>query len=123
MQEEIERLEHRLKLDLSSRTDDGLREDLSAVLKRGVEMWKSSKGWHGRKETFSIFNYSALLINIGKHRRNEPDIEWCDAEELEFELNQARTVEKAKKRFQYIVPSGSEVPQADAMKLSRTFAG
>ena len=123
MQEEIERLDHRLRLDLSKPTDDGLREDLSAVLKRGVEMWKRSKGSRGSKETFSIFNWSALLFNIGKHRRNEPDIKWCDAEDLESELNQARTVEKAKKRFQYIVPSRSEVQQADCMKLSRTFAG
>ncbi len=103
MREQIEDLDHRLKLDLSNRTDDGLREDLSAILKRGVDIWKSSKGWRGSKETFSIFNWSALLINIGKHRRNEPDIEWCDAQELELELNQARTVEKAKKRFQYII--------------------
>ena len=109
MQEEIERLDYRLKLDLSNHTDDGLREDLSAVLKRGVEMWKSSKGWRGSKESFSVFNYSAFLINIGKHRRNEPHIEWCDAQELESELNQARTVEKAKKRFQYMIPSRSEV--------------
>lgn len=108
MQEEIERLDNRLKLDLGNATDDQLREDLSALLKRGVEIWKSFKGWRGGKEEFSVYNYSALLISIGKHRRNEPQIEWCDAQELESELNQARTVEKAKKRFQYILSSRYE---------------
>ena len=108
MQEEIQRLDHRLELDLGNRTDDGLRADLGAVLERGVEVWKSSKGWRGGKGTFSVYDYSAILINIGKHRRNEPQWEWCDAQELESELNQARTVEKAKKRFQYIFSSRYE---------------
>lgn len=101
MQEEIIRLDRSLRIDLNSRTNDGLLEDLGAILKRGVERWKSFKGWRGAKESFSGFAFSAILVDIGKHRRNEPDLEWCDAQELDWELCQARSVEKAKKRFQY----------------------
>ncbi len=102
MHEEIGSLDLRLKIDLQNRTDNSLRRDLDAILKRGVDVWKSSKGWRGGKETFSVYSYSAILVNIGKHRRNEPNIEWCDAQELDLELCQARSQDNAKKRFQYV---------------------
>ena len=101
MQEEVERLDHRLKIHLSNRTDDGLREDLGIILKRGAEKWKGFKEW-GDKEAFSVLDPSAILVDIGQHSRNEPNISLCDADDLDWHLREARSVEKAKKRFQSV---------------------
>lgn len=101
MQEEVERLDHRLKNHLSNHTDDGLREDMGIILKRGAERWKGFKEWGG-KEAFSFGYRSAMLVDIGQHSRNEPDISICDAEDLDLQLREARSVEKAKKRFQSV---------------------
>ena len=101
MQEEVERLDHSLKIHLSNHTDDGLREDMEIILKRGAEMWKGFKQWVG-KEAFSYSYPSAILVDIGQHSRNEPDISFCDADDLDLHLREARSVEKAKKRFQSV---------------------
>lgn len=101
MREEVERLDHRLKIHLSTHTDDGLREDLGIILKRGAERWKGLKE-RGGKEAFSFWYPSAILVDIGQHSRNEPSISLCDAEDLDLHLREARSVEKAKKRFQSV---------------------
>lgn len=108
MQEEVKRLERRLSMDINNRIEDGRREDLAVILKRGVERWKVFKELGGR-EAFSTYNYSAMLVDIGRHRRNEPSISWCDAEELDLQLRKARNVNEAKKRFQFVysVQSGN----------------
>lgn len=102
IQEEVKRLERRLGVNLNERTDDGLRENLDIFLKRGVERWRVSKDGRGEREDFSTYPYNAILVSIGKHTRNEPSIDWCSAKELNSELCQARTKEKAKKRFQFV---------------------
>ena len=102
MQEEVKELERRLSTDLNDRTNDGLREHLAVILKRGVERWRVSKEWRGGREAFSNYPYNVILVDIGQHRRNEPSLTWCDAEELDSQLRKVRKVEKAKKRFQCV---------------------
>lgn len=107
MEKEVERLDHQLNIDLSSPTDDSLKEDLEIILKRGFERWKGVKEWHYEgegdgKEAFSFYNNSAIVVDIGQHKRNEPDIQLCDADDFDTHLRQARSVEKAKKRFQFV---------------------
>ena len=101
MQEEVETLDDRVNKDLNNNTDDGLREDLKVILKRGVAKWKGFKELRG-KEAFSVWNSSAILVDIASHKRNEPYLLWADAEDLDWHLREPRSVEEAKKRFQFV---------------------
>lgn len=49
---------------------------------------------------FSAGNYSAIVVDVGVNKRSDPDAEWCDAEDLDRHVRQARSIDDAKKRFQ-----------------------
>ena len=81
--------------------DTGLENDLSDSLLNNIE-WILTKGFEkwSQKKRFSVGHTSAVVVDVGQHKRSDPDVEWCDAEDLDRHVRQARSVDDAKKRFQ-----------------------
>ena len=100
MEDEEEGLKRRLDHDLNLHPDDNVQILLKAILNRGIEKWKGSKSQGGGEEGFSWGNWAAVVVDVGQHRRDEPDVTWTDADDLDELLRKARTVKEAKKRLQ-----------------------
>lgn len=100
MEEEEKRLDRRLDIDFEDHPDDSLRKKLEKILYRGVRKWKSVKSYE-REGKFSWNTFSAVIVDVGRHRR-VPDVGLCDADELDLKIREGRTVERAKKRFQCV---------------------
>lgn len=101
MKEIQKALPSRLDVELKDHPDDDLRTKLGVIFDRAIERWKIAKTLDGYEESFSWNNWAAIIVDVGQHRRDQPYIEWCDAEDLDKHLHQARLIENAKKRFQY----------------------
>lgn len=114
MKEEYDGMEHRLEIDLQNRLTDSHRTKFKSILARGFEKWSQEK-------SFSAGNYSAVVVDVGQHKRNDPDIDWYDAEDLDGHLRRARSIRDAKKRFQYVQIAHSTYPLAKSWKLSWTL--
>lgn len=95
MKEEYDGWEHRLEIDLQNHLDESLRMKFKGILTRGFKKWN-------QETAFSTGNYSAVVVDVGQHQRSSPNIEWCDAEDLDRHLKQARRIYDAKKRFQCV---------------------
>ena len=94
-----DQLRARIVNDLNSDTDDNVRNVLNNIISRGIRKWREPKRVWGREEKFSFLNYAAVLVNIGQHQRDKPDIYVCDADDLHQRLKRSRSVAEAKKRF------------------------
>ena len=114
MKEEYDAMEHRLESDLQNRLSDSHRGKIKSILDRGFEKWRE-------EQKFSINNYSAVIVNVGHHNRSAPFIRGVDAEDLDDYLRRARSIDDAKKRFQYVQIGQSPYSLADSWKLSCTL--
>lgn len=82
-----------LELGLQNDLSESLLYDFRGILARGFEKWSQVKG-------FSVGNNSSVVVDVGHHQRSDPEFDWCDAEDLETHVRQARSILDAKKRFQ-----------------------
>ena len=114
MKKEYDGWDDRLETDLQDHLDESLRMKFKSILTRGFEKWSQERA-------FSAGNYSAVVVDVGQHQRSNPNIEWCDAEDLDRYLYQARSIHDAKKRFQYVQMAHSPYSLTESWKLSWTF--
>ena len=114
MKEEYDAMEHRLESDLQNRLSDSHRRKIKSILERGFDKWS-------QEQSFSINNYSAVIVDVGHHNRSAPFISGADAEDLDGYLRRARSIDDAKKRFQYVQIGQSPYSLADSWKLSCTL--
>ena len=107
MKEEYDGMARRLESDLQNRLSDSHRTKIKSILERGFEKWS-------QEQRFSINNYSAVVVDIGHHKRSAPFIREADAEDLDDYLRRARSIDDAKKRFQYVQIGQSPYSPADS---------
>ena len=96
VQNEIEQLDLRLDIDFKNNQNDNLRETLIKILKEGANEWTHTD------ESSSKFMWSSVIVRLARHMRGESNVRWCFPELLEEYLHEIRTIEKAKKMFQYV---------------------
>ena len=82
-------------IGLENDLSDSLLSNIEWILTKGFEKWSQEKGFSGG-------NDSAVVVDVGHHKRGDPDVDWCDAEDLDRHVRQARSIDDAKKRFQYV---------------------
>ena len=82
-----------LEIGLQNDLNNSLLSDFEGILARGFEKWSQEKG-------FSAGNYTSVVVDVGHHQRSDPHFDWCDAEDLDIHVRQARSILDAKKRFQ-----------------------
>ena len=95
---EYHKINKRLGIDLQDYLDSTRQTKFKNLLARAFEMW--NKGTNNGAGNFSYGNYSAVVVDVGQHKQGGPDIEDCDAEDLDRHLHRARSIQDAKKRFQ-----------------------
>lgn len=86
--------------DLGSDDGGDVRNVMVDIIDRGIKKWREPKRHGGDEEEFSWSNWADILIDVGQHQRDKPFGDIFDADELDSHLRQARSVERAKKRFQ-----------------------
>ena len=95
-----DRLRSRLASELKSDHDDTARKVLEDIIDRGIKIWRGPKPNGGDEERFSWSNWADIVVDVGQHQRYRPSTQLCDADDLDVLLREARSVKKAKKRFQ-----------------------
>lgn len=92
MREEYDGMHQRHDIDLK---DSSPQTKIKDILIRGFKKWSQA-------EAFSTDNNSATVVTVGQHNRSSPDIDWCDAEDLDILHRQPRSIRDAKKMFLYV---------------------
>ena len=95
---EYHKINERLGIDLQDYLDSTLQNKFKNILARAFEKW--NKGTNNGAGKFSYGDYSAVVVDVGQHKQGGPDIDPCDAEDLDTHLHRARSIQDAKKRFQ-----------------------
>ena len=116
---EYHKINQRLGIDLQAYLDSTLQNKFKNILTRGFEKW--SKGTNKGAMNFGAGNYSAVVVDVGQHKQSDPDIDVCDAEDLDIHLHKARSIQDAKKRFQYVYIAHLPYCQANSRKFSCTL--
>ena len=91
---EYQKINERLGIDLQDYLDSTLQDKFKNLLARAFENWNKGAG------SFSIGNYTAAVVDVGQYKQSNPDIDPCDAEDLDIHVRRARSIQDAKKRFQ-----------------------
>ena len=95
-------LDKRLDMDSILDPHSTLRERVRKILYRGLATWKGEK-FRGEKEAFSWGKYDNLVVDMGRHARDNFYPRWFDAEDLDGHLREPRHVETSRKRFQSVL--------------------
>ena len=114
---EYHKINEGLEIDLQDHLDTTLQNKFKNILTRGFEKWNEGSNRGAGK--FSYGNYSATVVDVGQHK--EAEIDYCDAEDLDKHLRKARSIEEAKKRFQYVWIAYLPYCRANSWKFSCTL--
>ena len=116
---EYHKINEGLEIGLQDHLDSTLQDKFKNILTRGFEKW--NEGSNRGAEKFSYGSYSAVVVDVGQHKQGGPDIDPCDAEDLDEHLHKARSIQDAKKRFQYVWIAHLPYCRANSWKFSCTL--
>ena len=116
---EYQKTKKRLGIDLQDYLDSTLQNKFKNIVTRGFEKWNEGSNRGAGK--FSWGNYSAVVVDVGQHKQGAPNIEDYDAEDLDKHLRKARSIQDAKKRFQYVWIAHLPYCRANSWKFSCTL--